>query len=50
MDNYIDCVYTKNNTHNNCNDNNENGNTTNNNDNMSQYEQGGKKSEDIAWN
>ena len=49
MDNYIDCLYTKNNTHNNCNDNNDNVNA-NNNDNKSQYEQGGKKSEDIAWN
>ena len=42
-------MYTKNNTHNNCNDNNDNVNT-NNNDNKSQYEQGGKKSKDIAWN
>ena len=49
MDNYIDCLYTKNNTHNNCNDNNDNVNA-NNNDNKSQYEQGGKKSEDSAWN
>ena len=49
MDNYIDCLYTKNNTHNNCNDNNDNVNA-NNNDNKSQYEQGGKKYEDIAWN
>ena len=49
MDNYTDCLYTNNNTHNNSNDNNDNVNT-NNNDNKSQYEQGGKKSKDIAWN